>query len=250
MRSWARRGLVIGIVAGVLAGFGPGAATPAWAHVTVDSDDAVPGSTARVVFRMPNESDTNPSNRLEVHLLPEGAPPIASALTTPVPGWTAEVTYEALDEPVLGAHGEEITEAVSVISWTADDEDAAIQPGEIGEFPAEIGPLPEAEQLYFPALQSYVDVEEPVRWIGRPDPDGSEPPDPAPVLRLAAAAGDAADGAPDDAADGGPTGEAAESGSSEGDGGSSAGVWLGLAGLVAGLAGLALGGVAFARTRN
>lgn len=248
MRSWrGAAGRMLwggGLAAGVLAGSVLVGAAPASAHVTVDSDEAVAGDMARVVFRMPNESPSDPSTRLEIHLLPEGAPPIASVLTTPVPGWSVEVERESLAEPIIGAHGEQITEAVSVIAWTADDEAAAIQPGQFGEFPVEIGPLPEATELYFPALQSYAGADEPVRWIGRPDPDGAEPPDPAPVLQIAVpgsdGAGEASSGDVDDAAV-----EDANGGDSGG-----AGTWFGLAGLVAGLAGLALGGAAFARTRR
>jgi uncharacterized protein YcnI len=217
-------------------------AAPAAAHVTVAAENAVAGERARVTFRMPNEGET-PSIRLEVHLQPEDAPPIPSALIIPLPGWSAEVTYEELAEPIQGAHGEELTEAASVIVWTADDPESGIQPGEVGEFPALIGPLPEAEELYFPALQSYEGVEEPVRWISRPDPGGAEPPDPAPVLRVAPAGDSAADVSPSDT-------PAPAASADEPAGESSAGVWLGLAGLIAGLAGVALGGVAFMRTRS
>lgn len=237
----ALRGLAaVAVVAGAV-----GIAAPASAHVTVQAEDAEAGSTARVVFRMPNESDTDASNRLEVHLQPEGAPPVPAAQPVAVPGWSVQVEYEPLDEPLQGAHGEEITEAASVIIWTADDEDAAIQPGEVGEFPVQIGPLPEAEQLYFPVLQSYDGLDEPVRWIAPPEAGGEEPDNPAPVLQLAApATTDEAAGSQS------PAPEARAPESSDDSGSGSAGVWFGLAGLVAGLAGLALGGAAFARTRG
>ena len=164
-----------------------------------------------------------------------------------MPGWDVEVEYQELDQPVPGAHGEEVTRAVATITWTAQDEDAGVQPGQFGEFPVVIGPLPEAEELYFPALQTYAGIEQPVRWISRPDPDGAEPPDPAPVLRLGdAAAGGSGVGTEEVPPPGGPEAPASEATDSGGSGG--APVCLGLAALVAGLAGLALGGAAFART--
>lgn len=219
-------------------------ATPAAAHVSVHADEAVPGSTARVVFRVPNEGET-PTTQLQVQLSPEGAPPIPSATTAAMPGWSVEVEYRELDQPVQGAHGEELTQAVATVTWTAQDEDAGIQPGQFGEFPIMIGPLPEAEELYFPTLQTYAGIDEPVRWISPPEPGGSEPPDPAPVLRLTGAE-DAEGGSSAPSADGPdePSGDTADAGT----GGDGAPVWLSLAALVAGLAGLALGGAAFART--
>jgi|SRR5690606_2634269 len=234
------------VLAGVVTAASLFLATPAAAHVSVHADDAVPGSSARVVFRVPNEGET-PTTKLRVQLSPQGAPPIPSATTAAVPGWRVEVEYLTLEEPVEGAHGEEVTQAVATITWTAEDEDSGIQPGQFGEFPVVIGPLPEAELLYFPTLQTYAGIDEPVDWISPPEPDGSEPEDPAPVLRLSGADGEPPAGEGGDPAGepGEPAGGAADAGGSGDDG---APVWLSLAGLIAGLAGLALGGAAFART--
>ena len=126
-------------------------ATPAAAHVSVHAEDAAPGSSARVVFRVPNEGET-PTTALQVQLSPQDAPPVPSATTAAVPGWRVEVEYLTLDQPVQGAHGEEVTQAVATITWTAQDEDAGIQPGQFGEFPVVIGPLPEVAELYFPKI--------------------------------------------------------------------------------------------------
>lgn len=217
--------------------------SPAAAHVTARADEAVPGSMTRVVFRVPNETSSDPTTELEVHLSPEGAPPIPSAWTTPMPGWSVEVEREEVDEPTVGAHGEQINEAVTVIRWTVEDPEAAIEPGEFGEFVVEIGPLPDVPELYFPTLQTYEGLDEPVRWIAPPDPDGGAAENPAPVLQLDAAPPD------EDGSGGSEQADATGEASSDEDA-SSAGVWLGLAGLVAGLAGLLLGGVAFLRTRS
>lgn len=243
---WALLATVIGAVVGAFA-----LAAPASAHVTVQADDAAPGSRARVVFRVPNEGETA-TTRLEVHLLPQGAPPIPSALTAPVAGWSAEIEYAPLDEPVPGGHGEMIEEAVSVITWTADSEDSGIQPGEYGEFPVIVGPLPEADQLFFPTFQTYAGVDEPVEWIERPDPEGEEPSNPAPVLDLTA--GGTGPGSEPDSGDDSPvatgdTGDAAEADGDDGSAGQVAMV-IAVAGLAAALGALALGFVAFRRTRQ
>lgn len=239
MHKALRRGLVIATaVVGALA-----VAAPVSAHVTVNPREATQGGYARVVFRAPTESDTASTTKLEVHF-PEDVP-LTSARVQPVPGWTAEITREPLDEPVEGGHGTIATERIAVITWTADDEDAALGPEEFGEFPVSMGPLPEVDQLVFPSLQTYSDGSV-VRWIELPE-DGAELERPAPVLTLLPRGEPAAtsDEAGEDAEE-----EGVSVSASAEDSGGSAGVWLGLAGLLAGLAGLALGGVAFTRTRR
>lgn len=152
-------------------------AAPASAHVTVNPKEAQPGGYARVAFRVPNESDTESTTKLEVHL-PENAP-LASVSTMPVPGWTVEVTKRKLDQAV-DSHGTPISEVVSVITWTAQ-EGAAVKPGEFQEFPVSMGRLPDnVDQLVFKALQTYSDGTV-VRWIDPPKEDAEHP---APVLNL------------------------------------------------------------------
>ncbi len=227
--------LAVGVVAGAAA-----LAAPAAAHVTVNPREATQGGFAQLEFRVPNERPDASTVEVEVHF-PEETP-IASVSVRPVPGWSYEVTRRTLDEPVEAGHGVTVTEVVESITWTAVDDESAIKPGEFGVFTVSVGPLPHAETLVFPALQTYSSGEV-VRWIDPPVP-GSEPPLPAPVLRLVAADGDGGGAGADDTGDDDTT--AAASGSGGGD----AGVWLGAAGLVAGLAGLVLGGLAFARTRR
>jgi len=232
-KAWTRALVVAAAAAGLLL-----VAAPASAHVTVNPREATQGGYARVVFRVPSESDTASTTRVEVHF-PEETP-LTSVRVQPVPGWTAEITREALDEPIEGGHGTTVTERVASITWTADDEEAALSPEEFGEFPVSMGPLPEVDHLVFPALQTYSDGTV-VRWIELPE-EGSEPERPAPVLTLLPPEDE--ESAAEEPQDDGLTASPVD------DGGDSAGVWLGLAGLVAGLAGLVLGGLAFARTRR
>lgn len=229
--SWWRPAAAFTIVAGGLV-----VAAPASAHVTISPDQAAPGESAHVVFRVPNESDDAVTTELEVHF-PEETP-IPSVRTGQVPGWSVAVERTTLDQPIEGHHGEQITEVVSVVTWTADSEDAGIQPGQYGEFPAEIGPLPEAEELFFRTLQTYSDGTV-SRWIELPA-NGTEPEFPAPSLRLTAGESEGTEPAP----------EAAAPGEDSSDDSGGAAIWLALAGLLAGLGGLALGGVAFVRTRQ
>jgi len=158
--------------------------TPAFAHVTVNPKEVTAGGFARVAFRVPNESDDASTTKLEVHL-PENAP-IASVSTMPVAGWTVATTKRKLDKPI-DMHGSQVSEVVSVITWTASSADAAVKPGQFQEFPVSLGPIPsDAKQLVFKALQTYSDGAV-VRWIEEPK-EGAELEHPAPVLNVVAAA--------------------------------------------------------------
>ncbi|MDR7278965.1 YcnI family copper-binding membrane protein [Catenuloplanes atrovinosus] len=206
-------------------------AGPASAHVTVNPREATQGGYAKVDFRVPNESDTASTTKLEV-FLPENAP-IASVSTQPVPGWTVALEKGAPATPVT-AHGAEITEVVKKITWTAA-KGSEITPGTFQEFGVSLGPLPEADQLVFKALQTYSDGEV-VRWIDEPVAGGEEPESPAPVLTLTAAAAEEAPSAA-------PVAATESTGSSSGPA-----LGIAIAALVAGLIGLVLGGLAFTRT--
>ncbi|MDI1460596.1 YcnI family protein [Catellatospora sp. KI3] len=224
-----RLGVVAAAVLGLVA-----VAVPASAHVTVNPGTAVQGGYARLAFRVPTESDTDSTTKLEVHL-PDDAP-VASVMTSPVPGWTATVTKRKLDQPIE-VHGSPVSEVVSVVTWTASA-GAGIKPGQFQEFPISLGPLPKVDQMVFKTLQTYSDGTV-VRWIDEPANDGTEAESPAPVLKLTAAA-------PGEAA---PTTAATVPLAQEdkADGGSG---WTGVAGLVAGVLALIVAGLALARTRK
>ncbi|MET8230350.1 YcnI family protein [Micromonospora sp. NPDC005298] len=213
-----------------------GFAGAASAHVTVNPKEATQGGYARLAFRVPNESDTASTTKLEV-VLPENAP-VGSVSTLPVPGWTVAVENRKVDPPIE-VHGSQITEAVSKITWTATG-DAAVKPGQFQEFGVSMGPLPKVESMVFKTLQTYSDGNV-SRWIDEPQPGGAEPEKPAPVLTLTAAA---------PSASAAPAAAVASNNDDDDDEGDGLAVGLGVAGLVAGLAGLALGGLAFARTRR
>ncbi|MET0425623.1 MAG: YcnI family protein [Actinoplanes sp.] len=171
------------LIAAAVAGLTLTLASPAAAHVTVNPGTATPGGYTKVTFRVPNESDSTDTTKVEVNLPADQ--PIASVSLKPVTGWTAVAVKSKLATPIK-AHDSEITEAVSKITWTAQA-GAAIKPGQFQEFDVSLGPLPEADQMIFKALQTYSDGTV-VRWIDEPTTDGTEPEKPAPVLKLAAAA--------------------------------------------------------------
>ncbi|MET7831942.1 YcnI family protein [Micromonospora sediminicola] len=214
-----------------------GLAGPASAHVTVNPKEGTQGGYGRFAFRVPNESDTASTVKVEVNL-PANAP-VGSVSTMPVPGWTVAVEKRKVDPPIE-VHGSQLTEAVSKLTFTAA-QGGGVKPGEFQEFPVSMGPLPQVDTMVFKVLQTYSDGNV-SRWIEEPTPGAEEPENPAPVLTLAAAAS-ASPGASAPAA-------AAAADDDDDDDDSGAGTALGVAGLVAGLAGLVLGGLAFARTRR
>lgn len=205
------------------------AAAPALAHVTAQPGTAEQGGYAVVTMRVPNESDTAGTVKLEVTLPAEH--PITSVRTTPVPGWTAAMVEAPLDPPIE-RNGRTITEAVRTVTWTADP-GTRIGPGEFLEFPLSLGPLPtDTDRLVLPAVQTYDDGEV-VAW-DQPPVEGAEPERPAPVVALTPAVEEAA------AVTG--TGTAPTS-----DGTAR---WLGGGGLLLGALGLGLGAGALIRTRR
>lgn len=163
---------------------------PASAHVTVSAPGAAAGDYTRLTFSVPTESDTETTVRVEVQLPADT--PFSSVRTVRVAGWSAELITEALPEPIEGAHGTEITEAVTRVVWTADSPADAIRPDETGLFVLAVGPLPEADELFFPALQVYDSGRE-VFWSEQAS-GSAEPDHPAPSLTLTTA-DDAADSA-------------------------------------------------------
>lgn len=201
-------------------------AAPALAHVTAQPGRAEQGGYTVVAMRVPNESDTAGTVKLEVTLPADH--PVTGVRTTPVPGWTATMVKAPLTPPVE-RNGRTITEAVRTVTWTANA-GTRIGPGEFVEFPLSLGPLPtDTDRLVLPAVQTYDDGEV-VAWNEPPAADGSEPERPAPVVMLSPAVQAAAAATPT-AAD-------------------PAARWLGGAGLLLGALGLGLGLGALLRVRR
>ncbi|MET0450114.1 MAG: YcnI family protein, partial [Aeromicrobium sp.] len=153
-------------------------AAPASAHVGVSSTDAAKGGFGKVVFRVPNESDTAATTKIVVTLPAET--PFAFVSAGAKPGWKVDVQKTALDQPTKSGDYE-LTEAVSTITWTA--EGGGIPVGQFDEFAISGGPFPDADSISFAAQQTYDDGEV-VDWDQEQTGD-EEPEHPAPTLSLA-----------------------------------------------------------------
>jgi uncharacterized protein YcnI len=167
-----------------------GFAWPASAHVTVNSPGATQGGYAVLTFRVPTESATASTTKLQVRFPADT--PIASVLVQPHPGWTFKTVTAKLDKPITTDDGDSITEAVAEIDWTADSAADAIKPGEFDQFLVSAGPLPKADSLAFAAIQTYSDGSV-VNWNETAAPGSTAEPDhPKPTLMLAKAGQSAA----------------------------------------------------------
>ncbi|WP_410785387.1 YcnI family protein [Kribbella sp. C-35] len=191
-----------------------GAASSASAHVTVSSPDAKPGGYAKLVFRVPTESDNTSTTKLVVSLPKDH--PFAHVGAQVKDGWKVEKKEEKL--PAAVKVGDvTLTKAITTVTWTATA--AGIPPNDFDEFSLSVGKLPEGvDALSFPADQTYSDGEV-VKWADVAK-DGAEAEHPAPTLKLAAAV----------------TPVAAATDSSD-----TVARWLGGTGLLVGLLGLAFG---------
>jgi len=168
--TWVRRGgiLVGGALIGALM-----LAGSAWAHVTVSPSTAPQGGFTAIVFRVPTESDTASTTKVDVHF--DMTKPIATVDYQALPGWTTKVTTAKLTKPITDDDGNQVTQAVSEIVWTADSSATAIKPGQFLDFPVELGPLPKAPSIAFKTLQTYSDGSV-VRWIDATAPGGRDHP--------------------------------------------------------------------------
>jgi len=154
------------------------AASPAWAHVEIDPASEPKGATVVFAFRVPTESPTASTVRLDVQF-PTNTP-FANVLVQQKPGWTFTTQTAPLAKPITTDDGT-FTTAVTEVSWVATA--GGISPGAFDLFNV-FATLPSnTSKLTFKAVQTYSDGTV-VSWIQLPT-KGAPPPDhPAPVLNL------------------------------------------------------------------
>ena len=143
------------------------------AHVTVDPGQAAAGSYAVITVKVPNESETASTSKVELSLPTDT--PFTSVRYVPVAGWSAELVRTTLPEPVEVGEAT-VTEAVTSVVWTADA-GSEIAAGELQLFPISVGPVPDTGSISLPAEQSYTDGSV-VSW----SEEGDDAEHPAPVL--------------------------------------------------------------------
>lgn len=131
------------------------------AHVTITPNTSEPGSYALVTFRVPNESATAVTNRVEVDI--PAATPFSSVSYVPVAGWDVSLVTETLPKPIK-VDANELKEAVTKVIWTAHP-GSEIADGQLQLFSLSVGAVPETGRILLPIIQTYGDGTA-VHWDG------------------------------------------------------------------------------------
>ncbi|HUG51249.1 MAG TPA: YcnI family protein [Terrimesophilobacter sp.] len=173
MNTHSKTRIALAIGAGILLALA--APLAASAHVTVSPGAATAGSYALLTVKVPNESATAGTSKLELSI--PAATPFASVSYVPVPGWTTQLVRTTLPTPAT-VNGAEITEAVTSVIWTAEP-GHEISAGQLQAFQLSVGPVPDTDTIALAAVQTYTDGRV-VNW----NESGEKAEHPAPVLTV------------------------------------------------------------------
>ena len=153
-------------------------ASAAFAHVTLERDEAKVGSTYKAVLRVPHGCDGKATTAVRVQI-PEG---VIAAKPMPKPGWKLE-TVKGKYAKSYDLYGTPVSEGVKEIAWSGGDLPDDFYDEFVFRALLTDG-LPTGEILYFPVVQECGDAAE--RWIEIPakgqDPESFE--HPAPGVKL------------------------------------------------------------------
>jgi uncharacterized protein YcnI len=211
------------------------ASGPAAAHVGVAGSSTAAGGSSVLTFSSSHGCGTSPTTEFAIKIPAE----LNAATPTQLAGWDVRKVLQQLDTPITDGHGNQITERVDQIVYTAAE---PLADGVRVAFDVSVQ-LPETAAdttLYFLTIQRCVEGQN--DWIEIPA-GGQHADDlesPAPKLTVTAATGAGAHGA---------AGAAATEAVSNSAPAGSSGNAVSIVALVAGLAGLLLGGAAFLRGR-
>ena len=208
-----------------------GLAGPASAHVTVTPEGTAAGSFTVVTVSVPHGCEGSPTTKVAIQI-PED---ILAVTPTRNTYYDVAKKIEKLPEPVADAHGNEVTERVASVVYTAK---TPLPEGQRDAFELSLQ-IPEkaGETLAFPAIQTCAKGETAWTEIPTGDQDAEELEHPAPAFEITEAVEESdAEASPvkvDDDADDSDTGTT-----------------LGIIGVVLGALGLAAGGAALIQVRR
>lgn len=224
----------LGIVA-----VGAGAAS---AHVTVTPSTTAAGAYTVLTFSVGHGCEGSPTTKIAIQM-PEDVPQVTPTLNS---GWNVQKVAKKLDAPIKDAHGNELTERIAQVVYTAK---TPLADGYRDTFELQVQvPEKEGETLTFPVVQTCEKGQ--TGWIETPA-DGQDPEEleaPAPAFAITAATGEDHHGGAAAEEDGHESEDGDAKADKAGDGDDSDGKGLAIGGLVAGIGGLALGGIALARS--
>jgi periplasmic copper chaperone A len=142
-------------------------AAPAFAHVTANPSTGPQEGRVTTFLRVGHgcEGENGDTERVSVRI-PEG---VIGVGPEDEPGWTVSTKTRELDEPIEG-EGEEITEVVSEVTWTAQD--GPLDTHQFREFGLNLNiAAPGEEVLWFPVVQQC--EEGSLRWSTSPTASSS-----------------------------------------------------------------------------
>jgi uncharacterized protein YcnI len=152
-------------------------AVPAAAHITLETRVYPADSTAKLVLKVPHGCEGSPTVSLRVRIPDD----VLNVKPQPKPGWQLSTVKAKLDKPIIGDHGQTITESVREVQWSGGRLEDAYYDEFV--FRAKLPDKPGAT-LYFPVVQQ---CEKGVnRWIEIPEAGKTrrDYKEPAPELRL------------------------------------------------------------------
>jgi periplasmic copper chaperone A len=138
------------------------AITPSSAHVTITPTNTAEGSYTLLTVGVPHGCDGSATVEVAIQI-PEEFVAVTPGMNY---GWTVEKVYQDLTTPVTDSHGNEITERVESVVYTAKE---PLLDGFYDSFVLSVR-LPEGsagETLYFPAVQTCEEGE--AAWIQIPE---------------------------------------------------------------------------------
>ncbi|WP_109508699.1 YcnI family protein [Nocardioides speluncae] len=221
------------------------------AHVTITPSETAAGAYTVLTVSVPHGCDGSPTTKVAIQI-PE---PILSVTPTRNSFWTESIQMKKLATPVQDAHGNEVTERVATVTYTAK---SPLPDGVRDTFELSLQ-LPETagETLAFPTIQTCTKGQTGWTEVAADGGNAEELEHPAPVFVVTEADADDAHGEadeapdePDEAADDADdSAESSESGDS-GDDSDDVSPAVGYTGLGAGVLGLLAGGAALLQVRR
>jgi uncharacterized protein YcnI len=230
-RHLGRRSLVGAAAASaLLLALGAGAAS---AHVGVDHDEIVAGESTVLTFSVGHGCAGSPTTSMKFQVPTD----VLNAQPLVKPGWDISIEREQLAAPVESGHGQEQTDRVAVVTFTATEGNAL--PSDYRDTFSLSFRAPETEgELFFKVVQGCEEGEN--AWIEEWDGTGEEPEHPAPSVQVVAALADAGATPVADVGTAAPV-DGDDDGDSNG---------LAIAALIVGGLGLVAGGAALVRGRR
>ncbi|WP_295118499.1 YcnI family protein [uncultured Leifsonia sp.] len=240
-RLRARTAVVAGAASLAAMALALAAPLAASAHVHVDPDQAAVGSYATLTFKVPTESATAGTVKLEVDLPTDT--PLGSVSYQPLAGWSTQVVTETLAKPIKTDDGT-VTQAPVKVVWTAE-QGVQIAPGQFQQFVISAGAMPDTGSIVLPTHQYYSDGTV-VNWDEKTPASGAEPEHPAPTVYITDAP-PPADGAATPGLLATPTAVAPAAPAAASPAAAATAIGLGIAGLVLGAVALVVSVLALTR---